>query len=75
MHGDNLQPVLAQCVVCKRFVATRVDPEDLARWRDGVLAQDAMPYLSPADRELLCISNVCGECWILLCPAEPLEYD
>ena len=34
-----------------------------------------MPYLSQADRELLCISNVCGECWNLLCPAEPLEYD
>lgn len=77
MFGENRKPVAVRCVVCKKFVAIRggVDLEDLARWRDGILAQDAMLYLSPADRELLCISNVCGDCWTLLCPAEPLEYD
>jgi hypothetical protein len=73
VFGKNLEPVAARCVVCKKFVAIQVDPEDLARWWGGVLAQDAMPYLSAADRELLCLSNVCGECWKLLCP-EPLVY-
>jgi hypothetical protein len=80
VFGKNLEPVAAQCVVCKKFFAILggVDPEDLARWRDGgVLAQDAMPYLSSADRELLCLSNVCATCWTLLCPdpnANPTHY-
>lgn len=77
MHGTNLTTVAAQCVICKKFVAIRVDLEDLVLWRDGVLVQDAMPYLSPADRELLCLSNVCGTCWKLLCPdpnTHPTHY-
>lgn len=78
MHGTILSIVAARCTVCKKFVAIQVDLEDLARWRVGVLAQDAMPYLSPADRELLCLSNICGACWKLLCPdliAHPTAYN
>jgi hypothetical protein len=73
MFGENRKPVAVRCVVCGKFVAIQggVDPEDLARWRAGVLAQEAMPYLSVADRELLCLSNVCGACWNLLC-ADPI---
>ena len=68
MDGANLSILVVQCVVCKNFVSVRVDLDDLVRWRAGALAQDAMPYLSPAERELLCLSNVCGACWKLLCP-------
>jgi len=78
MHGTNLSTVVAQCVVCKMFVAMQVDLEDLAFWRDGVLAQDALPYLSAADRELLCLSTVCGACRTLLCPnpiVNPTAYN
>ena len=77
VFGKNLELVATQCVVCKKFFAIQVDREDLALWRDGVLAQDAMPYLSPADRELLCLSNICGTCWNQLCPdpnANPTHY-
>jgi len=75
VFGKTLQPVAAQCVVCEKFFAVRVDREDLARWRGGVFAQDAMPYLSPGDRELLCLSHVCGACWELLVPADRLAYN
>ena len=31
-------------------------------WKDGKLAQDAFPYLTPDEREML-ISGICPECW------------
>lgn len=68
MQGTNRSLVAVQCVVCKKFVAIRVDLEDVERWRKGMLVQDAMPYMSPPERELLCLSNACGACWKLLCP-------
>ena len=74
MHGTKLLTVIAlRCVVCKKFVAMRVDPDDLRRHRNGMLVQDAFadsngaPYLDAASREML-VSGVCGDCWILLCP-------
>lgn len=83
MHGKNRQAVAAECVNCGKFFAISIDLDDLARWRDGVLCQDAfvdengVPYISDADRELLCLSNVCGECWKYLCPdpnTHPTHY-
>lgn len=60
----------------------RLDEEDLARHRAGVLVQFAFtdragaPYLNAGERELF-ISGVCNDCWPLLCAdplAFPLEY-
>lgn len=39
-----------------------VTPEQLQRWRDGALIQDAMPHLSDDDREYL-ISGATPEEW------------
>jgi hypothetical protein len=39
-----------------------VDPEDLKRWEGGELIQNAMPYVSAGDRELM-ISGTCGPCF------------
>jgi len=51
-----------RCVVCKRWVALRVHPDDLARHlHDGVFVQDALPYLSSSERELL-LSRCCAAC-------------
>lgn len=80
MLGTHRQLIAVQCVVCHKYVAMRVDLDDLVRWRGGVLCQDAFVdesgvlYVSAAERELLCLSNVCGDCWRLLVPANPLEY-
>lgn len=41
--------------------------QDLINWRQGQFIQDAMPYLSENDRELL-ISQTCVECWKKLFP-------
>ncbi len=80
MFGEILKPVAVQCVVCRTWIAMRLDEEDLACHRAGVLVQVAftdqagVPYLNAGERELF-ISGVCNECWPLLCPASQLEYD
>jgi len=50
-----------------------VDPSDLAAHNDGLLVQLAFPYLTAAERELLLLSQVCGDCWQILCP-DPAVY-
>jgi hypothetical protein len=80
MFGTHRQLIAVQCVVCHKYVAMRVDTDDLAQWRGGVLCQDAfvdengVPYISAADRELLCLSRMCGACWTRLVPTDPLAY-
>lgn len=39
-----------------------VTPEQLKKWKDGMLIQDAMPHLSAEDREYL-ISGATPEEW------------
>ena len=50
------------CVQCKETQSITVGSEDLANWHNGDLIQDAMPYLSADDREVL-ISGTCGACF------------
>ena len=65
--------------MCRKWIALRADLADVERHRGGILVQDAFvdrhakPYLSAAERELF-ISAVCGDCWPLLCPSDPLAY-
>jgi hypothetical protein len=73
VYGEKLDLIVRQCPVCKKFVAMRVDREDLARHeKGGIFVQDAFvdrsgkPYLNPAERETLL--TVCESCWNLLCP-------
>jgi hypothetical protein len=53
--------VPCRCCGASYFVCAKAD--DVERWQNGELIQDAMPYLNKADRELL-ISGTCGGCWI-----------
>ena len=47
MYGTNLQLFILRCRVCHRWIAVRVDPDDLRRhYYDGVYVQHAFPYLS-----------------------------
>ena len=50
------------CRMCSKPHYIVVYPSDLARFEAGTHAQDAFPYLSADDRELL-ISGTCDECW------------
>lgn len=74
MHGSNRELITVQCCVCKRWVALRVDKDDLAAVQHGkALIQDACPYLSADERELF-LTGTCRACWDLLCPADRLAY-
>jgi hypothetical protein len=79
MFGENLKPIARECATCHKQVTMRLDPDDARRHADGMFVQDAFadragkPYLTPAEAEMW-ISGVCGPCWDLLCPADPVAY-
>ena len=55
-------PVEKACPFCGNKNTVMVEAQDFMDWRDGLLAQDAFPYLSADDREVI-ISGVCSTCW------------
>ena len=57
--------VQVDCNLCSKGFILHVHEKDLADWREGKLIQDAMPYLSASERELL-ISNICEDCFTKL---------
>lgn len=53
----------ATCNRCKDQVEMKVVQEDYEAWENGeFLIQDAFPYLSADEREVL-ISGMCGPCF------------
>ena len=54
--------VVTRCPFCGRANEVEVNEMDYLDWQDGKLAQDAFPYLSASDREML-ISGICSDCW------------
>ena len=52
----------ATCNRCKDQVEMKVVQVDYEAWENGKLIQDAMPYLSADEREVL-ISGICGPCF------------
>jgi len=54
-----LEPV---CRQCGTVVQITVLGPDYEKWEEGELIQNAMPYLSPGEREIL-ISGTCGPCF------------
>ena len=55
--------IAVQCTSsCNKVFTLMVVPADLSKWQNGELIQNAMPYLTPDERELL-ISGTCGDCW------------
>ena len=55
--------VVTVCPFCGHANEVEVNEADYFDWAfDGVLAQDAFPYLSADEREML-ISGICPKCW------------
>ena len=54
--------VAVDCVRCKERQHITTKTEDLDSWENGELIQNAMPYLSAGEREIL-ISGVCEACF------------
>lgn len=50
------------CPICHEEHEVGVYQDDYLRWCDGALAQDAFPYLTADEREML-ISGICPTCW------------
>ena len=56
------EAIVAECNKCGAATTMIVRLEDLVMWELGKYIQEAMPYLSADERELL-ISGTCGVCW------------
>ena len=54
--------VTCVCPFCGQAHDIEVNETDYLDWYNGKLAQDAFPYLSAGDREML-ISGICPTCW------------
>ena len=54
--------VFTTCPFCGRENEVEVNHMDYLDWQNGELAQDAFPYLSANEREML-ISGCCPRCW------------
>ena len=69
-HGEKVEVrynrrevcVVTTCPFCGRSNAVEVNEIDYLDWQDGKMAQDAFPYLSADEREML-ISGIDSECW------------
>jgi len=54
--------VVTSCPFCGRAHEVEVNEMDYLDWQDGELAQNAFPYLSADEREML-ITGICPSCW------------
>jgi hypothetical protein len=59
------------CMMCKRTETINANWTDYQAWLGGKLIQDALPYLTPDERELL-MSRICGRCFDYLYGEEDL---
>lgn len=60
------------CRGCRKHYFLDVKANDYLDYLGWKHAQDAFPYLSPEERELL-ISGLCPECWHKTFGEEPLD--
>lgn len=51
-----------KCPFCGEYHEVLVSEADFAAWQGGELVQDAFPYLSAGEREIL-LSGICSTCW------------
>ena len=58
--------ILVECGECGKIFDIAVDFEDFLDWKEGELVQNAFPYLTANERELL-LSQTCGDCCDKMC--------
>lgn len=57
-----MMTITTTCPFCGRSTDVLVDEVEYGCWLEGMSIQDAMPDLSPDEREML-ISGICPNCW------------
>ena len=62
MCEDITITLIGTCPICGKDWEVEVKSSDYMRYMSGAYVQDAFPYLSANERELL-ISGICGECY------------
>jgi len=69
--GNRCEYAFITCKMCNRRFLITYNREDMLSWLTrSEFIQDAMPYLTDGERELL-ISQTCSDCFDILFP--PLE--
>ena len=58
------------CRECATVHTVKIPAPGLFAYNNGAAVQTAFPLLSDADRELLFITGICGDCWNDLFPDE-----
>lgn len=67
-NRDKQAKVNITCKLCGKLYTIEVGMVDYFEWKSGMMyIQDALHYLTAAERELL-ISATCGSCWNKLYP-------
>jgi hypothetical protein len=68
---DNRSDIAnVQCALCGTVYSIFYNRKDMLDWLSGQnYIQDAMPYLTPSERELL-ISRTCGDCFDKMFPPD-----
>lgn len=61
--------ITRRCPFCQQDHTVEVDPHGYALWKRGAFIQNALPELTPAQREIL-ISGVDDACWQRAFPPE-----
>lgn len=51
-----------KCVECGKPVTVEYDSGDYSDWKNGKYIQDAFPYLTADEREML-KTGICHDCW------------
>ena len=57
-----MMTILTTCPICGKDHEINVEFADYLNWQNDTLVQDAFPYLSADEREML-ISGICSSCW------------
>ena len=51
------------CPNCGKICSVQVHEKDLLKWKAGMLVQNAFPYLTADEREVIFLSGFCNKCW------------
>ena len=54
--------IITACPLCGHSHVVEVNEADCLAWKGGATVQDAFPYLSADEREML-VSGICPSCW------------